>query len=462
MIGKFLNNRWLVFVAVFAVMASFGAVVFGWQRLLQDEGAYRVAEKVMVSIGLRNYPSPEVSNRKTSDRYARPNNENLLAADAGHYHYMCRNMYALDDRDGHYRYAFFPMFPLMWRWLGCNTVGISVINWLLFCIGVAIVVSLCVRRESPWVVLLPLCLPMLTPYMVPLSESLFFLAVAIGMAGVVRNRYWLFFVGFFLAGLTRAAVSVLLVAWVVADIIAALNNRESVAGALRRIVLHALPIVVATFCVMLFQRMNGAEHWFEFVHAQSYWDKSLSWPTLHWTDWSDEGRSISWPLMYAFGMPAVIYLAYMLCRCFRRNTAPTPSLDNRDVLRLLSLLFVVGNILLAMVTQNGCMYSQARLLTCTPFSLFLVLDLASRPLHRWRGWVLGLFGILAVALCWQMYSYGYMQGITVLTLLALLVFLGSRMPRGLRWTMIGLAAVVNILWQGYLLTAYVDGRWLFV
>ena len=139
-------------------------------------------------------------------------------------------------------------------------IGIAALNYLLYLAGLVLVVLLFCKNIPRWKFLLLLCAPMTVIYMIPYSEALFFITIALGLYGMVRRRYWLFFVGFFLACATRAAGNILAVAFVITDVLVGLRNRDSFSKTLLNALRHLAPIVAAVLAVVLFQHLRGAEH----------------------------------------------------------------------------------------------------------------------------------------------------------------------------------------------------------
>ena len=166
------------------------------------------------------------------------------------------------------------------------------------------------------------------------------------------------------------------------------------------------------------------------------------------------------PLLFILFIPALAWLALTL---FRSAQAPKNGndFDSRQQLRLLSVLFFVGNIVLALFTQKGCMYSQARLLTCTPFFLFLILDMASHEHHRLWDYTLAAFIVLSLVLCRHMQFHTYTLGLPITLGLILLVFFHRRMPDWLTKTLLAVTCLLNIFWTAYLFNCFMNGGWIF-
>jgi hypothetical protein len=129
--------------------------------------------------------------------------------------------------------------------------------------------------------------------------------------------------------------------------------------------------------------------------------------------------------------------------------------------RTLSILFLVGNIVLALFTQKGCMFSQARLLTCTPFFFFLMIDIYHNDnVGIWR-WVVAVFMVVAAILCGNMIFRLNYLGCALTLMLMVLVFFGRRMNRRLRRTLLCLTLALNIFWTAYLFNCFLSDGWVF-
>lgn len=434
----------------------FALAVLLCHRLLQQETVYHVFSSVVKTYQRVDHPDGLREVLRVAKPYTQPSDSGMLAMDAAHYDEIRQHLYIL-DKSWKGVFAFYPLFPLVWRLLQLSPIGIAVFNWMLYAIGLALVSLIFGNGLPRWSWLLLLCAPYAVIFMIPYSEALFFLGIASGMVGWVRNRYWLYFLGFFVAAATRSAGNIMLVAWMIVDLLAALASRSSVKDALLRLLRHLAPILLGVGAVMVFQRLRGAEHAFEYVLAQQEWGKSFSWPSWPFSDWSDEGKSVSQPLIFMLFIPALVWLFLQLWRSVKSPVQMT----QRDELRLFSVLFFVGNVLLALLTQHGCLYSQARLLTCTPFFSFLLIDLSTATKsNAWRWGMLAAM-VVAACLCIGMFSKSYMFGIWIVFQLAVLVFFGDRMRACFRNTLLCITLLGNVFWTAYLFNCFLNNGWIF-
>lgn len=438
----------------------FGLMVMLCHHLLQDEKAYALVDGHVQTYQRVDNPDGSWTANKVRQPFTAPTDSNMLSWDAIHYYEISQYLYS-PDKMWSGNFAFFPLFPLIWRLSYLGPIGIAALNYLLYLAGLVLVVLLFCKNIPRWKFLLLLCAPMTVIYMIPYSEALFFITIALGLYGMVRRRYWLFFVGFFLACATRAAGNILAVAFVITDVLVGLRNRDSFSKTLLNALRHLAPIVAAVLAVVLFQHLRGAEHWFEYVLAQQQWGKELSWPSWPFTDWSEEGASVSQPLIFMLTMPALAWLAIQLRKALKLQTIELA--DERYRLRLLSVLFFVGNVTLALLTQHGCFFSQARLLTCTPFFAFLLVDMADAK--KSRGWqiimTLMLVGTAVVMLGLPYLPHRAAAGSVMVFMLAVMIFFGDRLPVWLRYPMLAAAVVLNIGWTAYLFNCFLTNGYIF-
>ncbi|MBR1792692.1 MAG: hypothetical protein IJ764_03540 [Bacteroidales bacterium] len=444
-------------IVAIGLLIVFAVLMLGWQRLMQNETFFAKVRSLTEYAGLKSYTEADNEGSPIYPSYRPVDNDHLLSWDAAHYKEIAQSLYK-DIWTGNF--AFYPLFPMLWKVTGFSPRAISILNYLMFCIGIGILVMLFAPRMASWTTWTLLLLPCLTPYMIPYSESLFFVCAAIGIYGLDKGHYWMYFIGFMMASMTRAAGNIMGIAWVIVDIIAWMYQKTTIRQMLTNMWRHLLPIAAGVALVLLFQHWRGAEHWFQYALAQQEWGKSLDWPTLNWTDWSREGKSISWPLIYAFGLPMLVYLTMVLSNGLR-GSQPKP-FDTQDGITVFCVLFLTGNILLAMLTQHGCMYSQARLLTCTPFFVYLVLRLTTTDLPTWSRW--GLTLIVAAVACRFLYMFSrtYLVGIWIFVFLSVLMLWGNRMHKVFRTIVLVLGIGINLLWQAQLFNIFLEESRLFI
>ncbi|MBR1798970.1 MAG: hypothetical protein IJ761_03605 [Bacteroidales bacterium] len=436
----------------------FSIAVFAINRLMQEAWAYEKVSTWIKTYEVERHDDGSWEAIKVQRPFTHPTNDNYLSWDAEHYNQIRQYLYD-PTRSWHGNFAFFPLFPLLWRTLNASPLGIATINWLLWIVGIVLLILTFGKRGSPTAAMLMFCAPMLVVFMIPYSEALFFACASLGIFGFSKKCYPLYFIGFMLAACTRAAGNLLIVAWLVTDIIIALRNKETFSVTAKRTLLHLLPIVAGVAAVIIFQKIRGAEHWFQYVIAQREWGKSLSWPSWPLSDWSDEGKSITHPLLYGLFIPAIAWLAVQV---FNPAKTDVDSPHSRHYqLRLLCVLIFVGNIVLALFTQHGSMYSQARLLTCTPFFFYLVLDFSTTKIERRWLILLSAFLLIAISVCFKMFFKADSLGYLITIAFIVLVFIAQRLNKTALTVAISMLLLLNAWWTAYLVNCFVNGGWIF-
>lgn len=431
--------------------------------LLGQQSAYDIVKGMLKTYAVERHDDGSWNARNVEEPYEKVTNDKMIMWDAAHYNsikeYLYRSPYDPKGKD----YAFFPLFPLLWRTTGLPPLGICLLNILLFAIGATLLASLFRNKMPAWMFLLALCMPYLVIFAIPYSEALFFITTATGLYGLIKRRYWIFFLGFLLASMTRSASNILLVAWLITNLLLCLRHRETWKSFFRNVALHLAPVATGVLAVIIIQHLRGAGSPFQFVSAQGLWGKELSLPSWPFTDWSVEGKSVTWPLIFTLFIPALAWLATKLFSALRHNEVNETTETSREwqTARILSVLFFVGNIVLALFTQKGCMYSQARLLTCTSFFFFLLFDCASQPVPKvWR-WVIATFLMVSAVYCHTMLLGTSTLGCIITLLLISMVFFHHWMKPWLRYTLVGILLLLNIFWTAYLFNCFLNGGWIF-
>ncbi len=451
--------------------------------LLQNKVVYNAVSGVVKTYRVKQAEDGSKSVTREKQPFNRIENERLLQWDADNYKLIADHLYNPKYVWPGY-VAFFPLFPMVWRLTGLSPIGICLLNFVLFVAGLLVLIAATNKAadnyQQRFAVLL--CMPFLVIFLIPYSEALFFLCISVGLYGLLHNRYWLYFVGFMLGCMTRAAGSILLVAWIIADILYVLQYRLSWRQLFRNLALHLAPVVAGVAAVMLIQSISGHAGLFAFAGAQFEWGKEWSLPTWPLTDWSEESKSVTQPLLFILFLPALAWLCVRLIKAMHPNGTPQPQAANpvlgqmdsgggtpQDpvwLVRVLSVLFFVGNIVLALFTQKGCMFSQARLLTCTPFFFFLMMDFggalrgSSREAKVWR-WVVIAFMVLAAVLCRLMLFKAQTLGTLLVFLMTVLVLFTPFRSKVVNRVLLGVTLFLNVYWTAYLFNCFLSGGWIF-
>jgi hypothetical protein len=171
MIASIKENNKFVFLFLVA-MVMFCSLVFTTDYLLQKQRIYRYFSPI-----IKNYTnvykedgSKDVKQEKKP--FVEIKNDSYSVWDGDHYKRIKDYLYK--DKDSKYSFAFFPLFPVIWRLTTLSSFGITLFNYALFCLGMILFIKMFKDKVPKWVFFLTLCIPMLVVYLIPYTEALFF------------------------------------------------------------------------------------------------------------------------------------------------------------------------------------------------------------------------------------------------------------------------------------------------
>lgn len=129
-----------------------------------------------------------------------PDTNNLIQFDAGWYEIIKNEGYA-NRTDGSSPTAFFPLYPLLWKWSGLGSIGIGFLNAIFFYTGLWLLVKNFELNRLQ--VLLYLALPSTLFFYFPYTEATFFLTCSLFLVGFRKKSNYLIISGLVLASMTR-------------------------------------------------------------------------------------------------------------------------------------------------------------------------------------------------------------------------------------------------------------------
>jgi hypothetical protein len=397
-------------------------------------------------------------------------NHNAVQWDAVNYKRIMDDGYNQQKAGGDYIFAFFPLFPFVWKVLHLPTVGMMVINYLLFVCAFLLLQRLfTTSQKSNWLhVVLAWTLPSVVIYIIPYSEALFMLTVSIGLYGMVRKNYTLFFIGFFFASLCRPAYTFLFLSILCVEVLDLINHR-SAARFIKSFFTKSLPLILGTLTVGLIQWFEHKQSIFKFVEVQKYWNNELQVPRKL-ADWSHEGFGINVGVVWLVGIPLFLLLLTHGLKRIRSQSrsASGQGYSMKDYLMILSAFFTLGSFLFILMFRGGSLHCMFRFTLCTPF--FYMLFLYGFDYIRKYHWLTRLIGLMPFGLAglmmlgkseysgdWNFSDFGFFLLCAALVLFVLQEFY-SRW-----WYRVGLLTTVfaNLFWTAYLLNMYINNGWIF-
>lgn len=330
--------------------------------------------------------------------------------DAEHYVEIKNNFYANFRGENGDERAFFPLFPLIWRFSGLSQIGISVFNLIAYITSQSFIFTYLKLKKHE--ILALMSVPSLIFMYVPYTESLFYFGSAILFMGSIKKKNGIVFIAFLLLSLTRPAYSILLPAYLGAQFF--LN--QSLKKALKKVSVAVLACTLATFIVGFIQKKYSGE-WFGFLYAQkaSPWFNVLQIPTLPFRSWE---QFPAMPLDYFslfFGVLSSIYLFTLFLKKIQRNQIV------QNEIFIVSIFYIIGISLAVLLFRGGSFHSLNRFIFSTIFSQIFII-------YSWRlikfdfGKLILIFSLLA--LIWTLFN-GFTHLRLILSFLGLTLYLLS-------------------------------------
>ena len=354
------NNRKALLFTSFVVL--YFVLVLSVHLLMQNNDVHYLFRKILPTYEVSLDESWNKTITNSNKPFEKITSEKMTVWDGSHYNFIKEEMYS-DIKN----FAYYPLFPLFWKATGLSTLGISLLNIFLFALGMWVMFKIFKNNLSWKHLLLLLCVPYMVIFMMPYSEALYFLFIALGLYGILKEKYWFYFFGFLLASMTKSSSLLFVILFLCLEGLYALNHR-SISLFFKRFLKAVFPVALGMFLVMLFQWIMGAPSFFQSIISQKYWGKSLSLPQLPFSFWSNESRSITVPFLCLYFLPMLVVLAREVVVALKSKQRI--EFDNWKYVRLICIVFLVGNVFTALFTQHGGLYSLARYLLATPFFVF--------------------------------------------------------------------------------------------
>ncbi len=401
--------------------------------------------------------------------YTQPNQINFVQWDAKHYQLIKENGYDTEKAGGDYIYAFFPLFPAIWKASLLPPLGIFFLNYVFFSISILLLLKLFSGNQS-YIrdALISLSLPGLIIFMIPYTEATYLLMVTIGIWGFAKNKYWIFFIGFFLAALSRPSFTFLMLSILGVEFFFSLNHK-SIATFLRNSVLRTLPLICGTAMVSVIQFAQGSKTVFKFIQVQKYWENILAVPH-NIKDWSHEGFGINLGIVLLIFVPLFALVLQLLFAQFKKSaTVKSWKYESpADYFLMLSILYLIGNTLFVLLFRGGSLNCLFRFTICSPFVFILLycgfvrIKEVSLNTRCFIIITLAMISVLMLGLIdystfWNFSDFGMFLLIATLMLWTFQDLSSSK----LYGIALYLTLFANVIWTTYLFNMYIVDGWIF-
>lgn len=261
--------------------------------------------------------------------------------------------------------AFFPVFPLFWKLTGFNALVISLVNYLLY--GIAIVTLSFELQFNRKLFLFILCMPLQVFYMVPFTESLFFVFITLAFWGYRKDYKSLIFIGLFAASATRPVLPMFLGGFIVLEMYRFLANSN------RKYFIHffnlsknLLPVILGYFTA-IYIHFHATGVWFAQAKTYKHWGGYLSIPEfpLHTFEMGNAGYFVL-QLDY-LAMAWSFYCGFLVVRDVIKKKF---EFQNEQSLFVLCTSFMLIVLFIRLFTMHGSLWSLSRYVFASPIFLY--------------------------------------------------------------------------------------------
>lgn len=444
------NRKPLVYSSLIVL---YFALVFVLHILMQNNSIHTPFRKILPTYEVSFDENWSKSVEKSNKPFEKITSEKMTVWDGSHYNFIKEEMYS-DIKN----FAYYPLFPLFWKATGLSTLGISLLNIFLFTLGMWVMFKIFKNNLSWKHLLLLLCVPYMVIFMMPYSEALYFVFIALGLYGILKEKYWFYFFGFLFASMTKSSSLLFVILFLCLEGLYTLNHR-SISLFFKRFLKAIFPVALGMFLVMLFQWIMGAPSFFQSIISQKYWGKSLSLPQLPFSFWSNESRSITVPFLCLYFLPMLVVLAREVVVALKSKQRI--EFDNWKYVRLICIVFLVGNVFTALFTQHGGLYSLARYLLATPFFVFLLFDTINRKRNNFLQIVCLVIGVITIIICKDYFTKVDLFGTYLVIVTSFFAFFYHKINTKILYSLLAIIVLLNVCWTAYMFNCFLLNGWIF-
>ncbi|MCB0429549.1 MAG: hypothetical protein H6585_02305 [Flavobacteriales bacterium] len=417
----------------------------------------------------QNYVNVDGERKMESMPFTHITNDNYVRWDGLFYRNIAHYGYNQEESTGEYSFAFFPLYPLLWKVLHLPSSAMLFVNYLLYVASLYLLLTIFPQEETyKNRLLLSFTLPSVVIFFIPYTEALSMFTTVVGLWGWKNKRNNIFFIGFLLASLTRPSYTFLALSIVCAELYF-MPTHKSWLKMIRNMVFRLLPLLLGTAIVSFVHLLYGSGDPLKFVHVQKYWENILAVPH-DLRDWSHEGFSINLGVVYMIFIPLLLLVITTSLKQVRRmwDGQAGQEVDVRHYLVVLSMIYLIGATLFVILFRAGSLHCLFRFTLCTPFAYVLLIGgfgYVRQVPEQFRLIILACVGLAAIfSLAVVPYStYWDFSDLGLFILLAALFLWLFQDHAATRVYRIARTAViaVNLVWTCYLFNAYLCDGWIF-
>ncbi|TAH43911.1 MAG: hypothetical protein EYC69_01515 [Bacteroidetes bacterium] len=442
--------------------------------LLQNESVYQNTLGQISSNYIRLKVDGVTEIQQIKKPYVSISNGRLQNWDADIYYCIKEKLYVKDD--GCYsevRGAFFPLFPLLWKVSQLNSIGISILNYFLFILSLAILVQLLYKggaKEKLLIYALLVVLPGTVIFYIPYTESLFLFTMTLAFAGHSQNNYRLYFIAVFGMAMLRPATLFILLAIFTVDSLCFLSHRN-LSFAVRNFLKKSIPFFLGLVVAILIQYASSGS-FTTMIDAQKYWAGSIG-LFHHISDWSKEGFGMNAFSVFFIAIPSLAFVIYSILKrkIFSRYYSETIQRnENADsYFFLISIFYLAGILIFIFLTAGGNLHSFFRFTMSSPaFYIVALFTLNHLPVANKRlGSILFIIPLILLTVFLTQTGYGdgrftfSFVGMHLSIITFMFLYFYNHLKRSVQWVLASILILLCVIWNTYLFNIFLCEGWIF-
>jgi hypothetical protein len=459
---------------VLIILGTFAAFIVIYQLLENNEIYSNTLGKITL-----NYERVDSNKnsfiREANVPFARFNEKDAINWDAKYYSAIKDSMYASNLTTVIYRYAFFPFFPLVWKLSFTNVHGIVLLNFLFFGISLILLSSVFLggHKSEMFYFLLALLIPTSAVFYLPYTESTCMLTFSIALYGLIKKKYWVFFIAMICFSMTRPSSWILVLIFFLISIINLFYHKK-MRWFLKDICLLVLPILLGWMLVIIIQYYYSGS-WSTYIIASSFWTKEPNF-YRYTSDWSVEGFGMTAFAIFAVIMPSCVFGIFWGVSAIlgkqKENKISLFSGDEKHVKQFLfniSIFYIMGIIVFNLLTNGYQINGLYRYTMASPFFFIILFQLPEKLKsvkleHKLSGFICILIGIVLFSISTE-YAAGLLRfkyfGLALLILLAFYGTIESNISNRVKLTLLIIVIIPCLIWHAYLFNMYLGNAWIF-
>jgi hypothetical protein len=395
--------------------------------------------------------------------------------DASYYLSIRDSMYSGKDKLAPYRFAFYPFFPIVWKLSHANAHGIVLLNYLFFGLFLLLLSSIFLKGSTSEIYLftIALLLPTSIAFRIPYTESLFALAFSLALIGLLKQKYWLYFVAMLCFSMTRPAALMFCAAFTLLNTMHLFRHRK-IFLFIKECFLTVLPILTGVFIVTIIQYYYS-HSWTPYIDACGLWPKR---PDLYKgiLDWSVEGFGMTTFAIFFFALPVIIYAIVKGVKILSTKGKETPLSifgGNKEYIAAwafnVSVLFITIFSALNLWASGYDVNGFSRYTMATPFFYIILFQLpvklkALSLQFKISAFTIGILSIILFLISTEyagdIFRFKYI-GLYLLLLMGSTIVFEEHLSNRAKIILLALFIIPCSVWHAYLFNMYLGNAWIF-